>query len=94
MKDYVLLLPVLFPAVAALFTLVIKKQFQNREFRTMYVGVVLILTLIFNYYAIFNFKGLTLFYLTQNLPIQFKVDGLTYLFNSIVTIMWLLAGIF
>ena len=94
MKDYVLLLPVLFPAVAALFTLVIKKQFQNREFRTMYVGVVLILTLIFNYYAIFNFKGLTLFYLTQSLPIQFKVDGLTYLFNSIVTIMWLLAGIF
>ena len=94
MKDYVLLLPVLFPAVAALFTLVIKKQFQNRDFRTMYVGVVLILTLIFNYYAIFNFKGLTLFYLTQNLPIEFKVDGLTYLFNSIVTIMWLLAGIF
>ena len=94
MKDYVLLLPVLFPAVAALFTLVIKKQFQNREFRTMYVGVVLILTLIFNYYAIFNFKGLTLFYLTQNLPVEFKVDGLTYLFNSIVTIMWLLAGIF
>ena len=94
MKDYVLLLPVLFPALAALFTLVIKKQFSDRKYRTIYVGVVLALTLIFNFYAIFNYKGLTLFYLTRTLPIEFKVDGLTYLFNSLVTIMWLLAGIF
>ena len=94
MKDYMLLLPVVFPALAALFTLVIKKQFSDRGFRTIYVGVVLALTLIFNFYAIFNFKGLTLFYLTKDLPIEFKVDGMTYLFNSIVTIMWFLAGVF
>lgn len=94
MKDYMLLLPVVFPAVAALFTLVIKKQFSDRGFRTKYVGVVLLLTLIFNFYAILNFKGLTLFYLTRNLPIEFRVDGMTILFNSIVTIMWFLAGVF
>ena len=94
MRDYVLLLPVLFPALAALFTLVIKKPFSDRSFRTKYVGIVLLLTLIFNFYAIFNFKGLTLFYLTKSLPIEFRVDGMTYLFNSIVTIMWFLAGVF
>ena len=94
MKDYMLLLPVLFPAIAALFTLVIKKPFSNRSFRTKYVGVVLLLTLIFNFYAILNFKGLTIFYLTKNLPIEFKVDELTLLFNSLVTIMWFLAGVF
>ena len=94
MKDYVLLLPVLFPALAALFTLMIKKTFSDRKYRTIYVGVVLVLTLIFNFFAILNYKGLTLFYLTRTLPIEFKVDGLTYLFNSLVTIMWLLAGIF
>lgn len=94
MKDYMLLLPVVFPAIAALFTLVIKKPFSDRGFRTKYVGVVLILTLVFNFYAILNFKGLTLFYLTKNLPIQFKVDGMTLLFNSLVTIMWFLAGVF
>ena len=94
MKDYALLIPVLFPAIMALLTLVIKKTFSDRNFRTKYVGVVLVLTLVFNYYAILNFKGLTLFYLAKNLPVEFKVDGLTILFNSIVTIMWLLAGIF
>ena len=94
MKDYMLLLPIVFPAIAALFTLVIKKQFSDRGFRTKYVGVVLLLTLIFNFYAILNFRGLTLFYLTRNLPIEFRVDGMTILFNSIVTIMWFLAGVF
>lgn len=94
MNDYMLLLPIVFPAIAALLTLVIKKKFQDRGFRTIYVGIVLALTLIFNFYAILNFKGLTLFYLTKNLPIAFKVDGLTYLFNSLVTIMWFLAGVF
>ena len=94
MKDYMLLLPILFPAIAGLFTLVIKKQFSNRDFRNMYVGVVLVLTFIFNLYAITNFKSLELFHLTQSLPIRFKVDELTYLFNILVTVMWLLAGIF
>lgn len=94
MKDYMLLLPILFPAIAALFTLVIKNKFSERGFRTVYVGVVLVLTFIFNLYAISNYNGLTLFYLTRKLPVMFKVDKLTYLFNILVTTMWLLAGIF
>ena len=94
MKDYMLLLPILFPIVCALFTLVIKKQFKERSFRTAYVGIVLFLTLVFNYYAILNYKGLNLFNLTKNLPIMFKVDSMTLLFNSIVVIMWFLAGVF
>ena len=94
MKDYILLLPILFPAIAGLFTLVIKNQFSKRKFRTLYVGITLVLTLIFNFYAMFNGKGLLLFNLTQTLPIKLKVDELTLLFNSLVSIMWLLAGIF
>lgn len=94
MKDYMLLLPVLFPAIAALLTLVIKNKFSDRGFRTVYVGIVLALTFIFNLYAVFNYSGLTLFYLTSKLPVMFKVDKLTYLFNILVTTMWLLAGIF
>ena len=92
--DYMLLLPILFPAVAALFTLVIKNKFSERGFRTIYVFVVLALTLIFNLYAIFNCKELTLFKLTEKLPVSFKVDELTYLFNILVTVMWFLAGVF
>ena len=92
--DYMLLLPILFPAIAALFTLVIKNKFSERGFRTLYVFVVLALTLIFNLWAIFNCKELTLFNLTESLPIKLKVDELTYLFNILVTVMWFLAGIF
>ena len=92
--DYMLLLPILFPAIAALFTLVIKKKFSDRGFRIIYVGVVLLLTLIFNLYAIFNFRELLLFRLTKNLPIMFAVDDLTRLFNILVTVMWFLAGVF
>ena len=92
--DYMLLLPILFPAVAALFTLVIKNKFSERGFRTVYVFIVLALTLIFNLYAIFNYKELTLFYLTESLPVRFRVDELTYLFNILVTVMWFLAGVF
>ena len=94
MKDYMLLLPILFPAIAALLTLVIKNKFSERGFRNIYVGVVLVLTFIFNLYAISNYNGLTLFYLTRKLPVMFRVDKLTYLFNILVTTMWLLAGIF
>ena len=92
--DYMLLLPILFPAIAALFTLVIKKKFSDRGFRTIYVGVVLLLTLIFNLYAILNYKELLLFRLTKNLPVVFAVDDLTKLFNILVTVMWFLAGVF
>ncbi len=92
--DYMLLLPILFPSLAALFTLVIKKKFSDRGFRTIYVGVVLVVTFLLNLYAIFNFNELTLFKLTESLPISLKVDELTYLFNILVTVMWLLAGIF
>ena len=92
--DYMLLLPILFPAVTALFTLVIKNKFSERSFRTVYVFIVLAVTLVINLYAIFNYKELTLFYLTKNLPVRLKVDGLTYLFNILVTVMWFLAGVF
>lgn len=94
MKDYMLLLPILFPAIAALFTLVIKNKFSERGFRTVYVGIVLVVTFILNLYAILNYRGLTLFYLTRKLPVEFRVDKLTILFNILVTTMWLLAGVF
>ncbi len=94
MKDYMLLLPILFPAIAALLTLVIKNKFKEREFRTIYVGIVLVVTFILNLYVISKYQGLTLFYLTKNLPVELKVDKLTVLFNILVTTMWLLAGIF
>ena len=97
MNGFALLLPVIFLAIASLFTLVIKKQFSNRSFRTVYVGIVLVVALLLNFNSIFSYgngSSFVLFNLTKNLPVMFKVDGLTKLFNILVSVMWLLAGIF
>ncbi len=94
MKNYILLLPVLFPIVSALLTLVIKKQFSDRAFREKYVFTVLFLNLIFTLAALFKGNELVLCNLTEDLPIKFKIDGMTYLFDILVSFMWLLSGFY
>ena len=94
MKDYILLLPILFPIISALFTLIIKNKFADRNFRQIYVFIVLALTLVFTICAITTGKELVIFNLTDTLPIYLKIDKLTYLFDMLVVIMWFLAGIF
>lgn len=95
MKDYILLLPILFPAVAALFTLVIGKKFSDRGFRQVYVGITLALTLVFTLLAVSSEgRSLLVLNLTSNLPIYLKVDKMTMLFDTLVSVMWLLAGVY
>lgn len=94
MNNMLLLVPVLFPVVMSLLTLGIKEQFADRSFREKYVGAVLVVNLGLVIMALMNGERLVLFHLTENLPILFKVDGMTILFTSLVSVMWLLAGIF
>ncbi len=94
MNDFILLVPILFPAVAGLFTLLIKKLFSNRSFRQVYVCVVLIATLVLTINALLHGGTLVVFNLTSTLPIKLKVDEMTYLFNILVSVMWTLAGIY
>lgn len=94
MNDFVLLVPILFPAVAGLFTLLIKKLFSNRSFRQVYVCIVLIATLVLTINALLHGGTLVVFNLTSTLPIKLKVDEMTYLFNILVSVMWTLAGIY
>ena len=94
MKDYILLLPILFPAAAALFTLVISKKFSDRGFRQIYVGITLALTLVFTILELTSGKELLVFQLTNNLPVLLRVDKMTMLFDMLVSVMWLLAGVY
>lgn len=92
--NYLLILPVLIPMVAALFTLCIKQKFSDWTFRKNYVLITLILTFLLTLYALYSGGELTLFYLAKNLPVRFKVDGMTKIFDALVSLMWLLAGYF
>ena len=95
MKTNILLIvPVLFPIIMALLTLVIKERFKDRSFRQMYVGAVLVINFILTLIAVVTGGSLVVLNLTETLPIYLKVDGLTILFTMIVSAMWLLAGIF
>ncbi|MBR3693070.1 MAG: hypothetical protein IKL88_00935, partial [Erysipelotrichales bacterium] len=92
--NMILLLPILFPIVMALFTLAIKEKFSVRSFREKYVGAVLVINLILVAVALKNGGRLVVFHLTDSLPILFNIDGMTILFTALVSVMWLLAGIF
>lgn len=95
MKTNILLIvPVLFPIIMALLTLVMKERFKDRSFRQMYVGAVLAINFVLTLIAVVTGGSLVVLNLTETLPIYLKVDGLTILFTMIVSVMWLLAGIF
>lgn len=92
--EQMLLLPVIVPILAGI-VLLFKKEFKQRETLLVFVGSVLLISGIFAFYGMFTIeKGVTLFYLTETLPIYFKVDMLGKFFASVVTVVWILAGFF
>ena len=94
MSSIMLIVPIFFPMLAALFTLVIKDQFSDRSFREKYVSAVLIINLALLLIALKGGGSLVLLKLTDFLPVLLRVDNLTWLFTLLVSVMWLLAGIF
>ena len=92
--EFLLIVPILIPAVFSLFTLVIKKMFKNRNFRQVYVFLVLLATFLMNIIVLKRGGSLLLFNLTQTLPIRLRVDEMTILFNTLVSFMWLIVGLF
>lgn len=92
--EQMLLLPVIVPILAGI-VLLFKKEFKQRKMLLVFVGSVLLICGGFAFYSIFTIeKGVTLFYLTDTLPIYFKLDMLGKFFASVVTIVWILAGFF
>ena len=89
-----LILPILLPIIGALFSLFIKKKFSDWNFRKNYVLLFLVATFFVTVFALYTGGEFTLFYLTRNLPIKLKIDGMTRMFNFLVVFMWLMAGDF
>lgn len=93
-ESIMLMIPILLPILAGLLVFVLP-EWKNRKVLCTYVGVTLILTGVFVVWNLVGESaGFTLFYLTKTLPIYFKIDEMGKIFAAIVTIVWILAGIF
>lgn len=93
-QSVTLLLPIFLPILIGIAILVSPKS-KNRNTLLVVVGIFLLVNGILVLNAILNVKEeVTFFYLTKQLPIYFKIDGIGRLFASIVTIVWIAAGFF
>ena len=87
--------PILFPIIAGLFLLVIKEP-GNRKVLTGMTGAALLISGGSMVYALLraDWESVILFNLTSALPVYLKLDSLGFLFASVVTLVWVLAGFF
>lgn len=87
--------PILFPIIAGLFLLVIKEP-GNRKVLTGMTGAALLISSGSMVYVLLraDWESVILFNLTSALPVYLKLDSLGFLFASVVTLVWVLAGFF
>ncbi|MCM1268415.1 MAG: hypothetical protein NC302_10965 [Bacteroidales bacterium] len=99
---YLILLSIFFPILAGAFLLVrfrtpLSETQTDTQRRTLLVltGVFLVITALFAALSLLTAKeGFTLFYLTETLPIYFKIDAVGALFSLLTVIIVLCAGFF
>lgn len=99
---YLILLSIFFPIFAGLFLLIRfrtpllgEKEQTKRKTLLLLTGSFLVITAAFVTAALLTAKnGFTLFYLTENLPIYFRIDNVGTLFSLLTVIVFLCAGFF
>lgn len=61
----------------------------------LFVGTVLILSAVFAVWAVFSGeKSVTLFYLMKDIPVYFHIDGISRIFVTFTSIVWVVVGIY
>ncbi len=94
MGPYAVLIPIFLPILSGILLLCLQKKMRIGSMYC-YTMIVLLGTAIF---VIMNLQEqnaqITLFYLMDHIPIYFKIDGLGKVFSCVVTVIWLLAGIY
>lgn len=92
---YYMILAILFPILAGVYLLV-KKEMKNRKRLLITVGILLIVTAALVILALYlSGDGmLTLFNLTERLPILFKVDEISVIFSLMTIVIFICAGFF
>lgn len=89
-----ILLPILLPIVMGL-GILIGKEPKKRSTLLLIVGAGLLFTAAGVYYVLtLEEAGFTFFYLTKNLPIYYHVDGMGRIFAGLISIVWVLGGVY
>ena len=94
MSKYILLLPILLPIVfGALIPFI---RLKSEKLRNVLVELVVLLNsgIVFALIAMHTEKAYTVFHLTDNLNISFKIDGMSIIFGGLVSILWPLATLY
>ena len=94
MSNAILLLPIFFPIVAGVLVYVLT-PLKNRKTRELYLGCVWGINAALVFFILIqpDIRYVPL-YLAENLPIIFKTDGPARLFTGLVSVMWILVGVF
>lgn len=95
MKGNILLLvPVLLPVLAGILAALLPGLKETRARQTFTAAVLILNLLLAVGIALSGDSRLTVFFLTRDLPVLLKTDGLSRLFTVLVSVMWLFSGIF
>lgn len=94
MNAFATLLPVIFPIIAGLALLPVK--FKARKQREIWVLSIVVLNAIFALFAIFGTGNpyVTLFQFNGKLSLALHVDGLSKVFGTMVSILWIITTIY
>lgn len=89
MNAFAILLPVIFPIIAGACLLPVK--FSDRKARQRVVLPIIVLNAIFALYAIFfaDSGAITIFRFSNRLSLALHVDGLSKIFGTMVSLLWI-----
>lgn len=89
-----IIFPIFFPILMGVFLLA-GREFKRRRYLLLYTGIVLAVTALSVLVLVCSEEtSFTLFFLTGRLPVYFHLDSVGKIFASVVSIVWVLAGLF
>ncbi len=94
MNAFATLLPVIFPVIAGLGLLPVK--FRDRKHREVWVLSIVIINALFALFAIYGTGNptVTLFRFSEKLTFALHVDGLSMVFGTMVSLLWIITTVY
>ncbi len=94
MNAVAVVLPVVFPILAGACLLPV--NFSSRRQREIWVLAIVVLNTIFALYAIFGTDAgaVTVFRFSQKLAVMFHIDGLSKMFGTMVSLLWVVTTVY
>lgn len=93
MNEFGIILPIMFPLIIGIF--IIMAKFESRQEREIAVFTAVFLNTMFSFNAMYNTTGvMEIFHFQDMLSIGLKIDGLSRVFGTMVSILWIITTIY